>query len=176
VDRLKAEIKELMSAAELSDIKIENVTDYVKPLTYMFHIRVPGYAQRTGKRIFIQPAFFQRGANPLFATAGRKHPIYFSFPWSEDDHVQIELPPGYALDNADAPAPFGSGKISEYHPALSVTSDGKTLVYKRTFYFGGNNSVLFPVETYPAMKAYFDQLHKQDNHNIALKQTATASN
>ncbi|HEY0728352.1 MAG TPA: hypothetical protein VGD38_09805, partial [Pyrinomonadaceae bacterium] len=101
--------------------------------------------------------------------------IYFPFPWSEDDHVQIELPPGYALDNADAPAPFGSGKISEYKPALSITSDGKMLVYKRTFFFGGNNSVLFPVEAYPAMRGYFDQLHKQDNHNIALKQAAASN-
>lgn len=173
VDRLIAEVKELMSAAELADIKIENVTDDAKPLLYKFHVRVPGYAQRTGKRIFIQPAFFQRGANPLFATAGRKHPIYFHFPWSEDDHVEIDLPSGYALDNADAPAPFGSGKISEYKPALSITSDGKTLVYKRTFFFGGGSAVLFPVETYSAMKNYFDQLHKQDNHNIALKQTAS---
>ena len=173
VDRIKSEIKELMSAAELTDIKIENVTDHVKPLVYMFHVRVPGYAQRTGKRIFIQPAFFQRGVEPMFPTAGRKQPIYFHFPWSEDDQVQIELPPGYALDNADAPAPFGSGKISEYKPALSITSDGKTLVYKRTFFFGGNAAVLFPLETYPAMKAYFDQLHKQDNHNIALKQAAS---
>lgn len=175
VDRVKAEIKDLMSAAELTDIKIENITDDGKPLAYMFHIRVPGYAQRTGKRIFIQPAFFQRGVSPLFATAGRKHPIYFSFPWSEDDQVDIELPPGYALDNADAPAPFGSGKISEYRPALSVTSDGKMLVYRRTFFFGGNNSVLFPLEAYPAMKNYFDQLHKQDNHNIALKQAAASN-
>lgn len=173
VDRLTAEVKELMSAAELTDIKIENVTDDAKPLLYKFHVRVPGYAQRTGKRIFIQPAFFQRGANPLFATAGRKHPIYFHFPWSEDDHVEIDLPSGYALDNADAPAPFGSGKISEYKPALSITSDGKTLVYKRTFFFGGGSAVLFPVETYSAMKNYFDQLHKQDSHNIALKQTAS---
>jgi hypothetical protein len=175
VDRLKTEMKERLSAAEISDIKIENVSDYVKPLTYIFHIRVPGYAQRTGKRIFIQPAFFQRGLTPLFATTGRKHPVYFHFPWSEDDHVQIELPPGYALDNADAPAPFGSGKISEYRPALSVTSDGKMLIYKRVFFFGGSNAVLFPLDTYPALRAYFDQLHKQDNHNLALKQAAASN-
>jgi hypothetical protein len=175
VDRLKAEVKEQMSAAELTDIKIENVTDNVKPLVYTFHVRVPGYAQRTGKRIFIQPAFFQRGVEPLFATGGRKHPVYFHFPWSEDDQVHIELPPGYALDNADAPAPFGSGKISEYRPGLSITSDGKTLVYKRTFFFGGGGAVLFPLETYPAVKGYFDQVHKQDNHNIALKQAAASN-
>ncbi|HEX6284339.1 MAG TPA: hypothetical protein VFZ71_05665, partial [Pyrinomonadaceae bacterium] len=71
--------------------------------------------------------------------------------------------------------PFRSGQISEYKPALSVTSDGKVLVYKRTFFFGGGGAVLFPVETYPAVKAYFDQLHKQDNHSLALKQAAASN-
>jgi len=36
--------------------------------------------------------------------------------------------------------------------------------------------VLFPVESYPAMKAYWDQLNKQDSHSIALKQAVVSSN
>ncbi|HSD47707.1 MAG TPA: DUF3857 domain-containing protein, partial [Pyrinomonadaceae bacterium] len=174
-EALREEIKGRLSSAEISDIKIENVTDDVNPLAYSFRIRIPGYAQRTGKRLFIQPAFFQYGLKPLFATTMRKYPIYFHYPWSENDQVNIELPPGYALDNADAPAPFSSGKVSEYKPGLAITSDGKTLVYKREFFFGGGGAVLFPVETYPAMKAYFDQLHKQDSHSIALKQAASSN-
>jgi hypothetical protein len=173
---LKEEIKAQMSAADVTQIKIENVTDHVKPLAYSYHVRVPGYAQRTGKRLFLQPAFFQHGIGPLFATATRKYPIFFHYPWSEDDHVEIELPAGYALDNADAPSPFGSGRISEYKPTLSVTSDNKALVYRRAFYFGGGGSVLYPATSYSQLKIYFDALHKQDNHNIALKQTATSSN
>ena len=176
-DSLREELKEQMSGAEITNIKIQNVTDHVNPLVYTYHVRFPAYAQRTGKRLFLQPAFFQHGVEPEFATASRKYPIYFHYPWSEDDRVDIELPAGYALDNADAPAPFGSAPISEYKPRLSVTSDGKTLIYTRTFFFGGAGNVLFPVESYPQLKAYFDQLHKQDSHSIALKQgTATASN
>jgi len=170
---LKDEIKERMSAAEITNVKIENVTDHVKPLVFSYHVRLPGYAQRTGKRLFLQPAFFQHGVGPLFATTDRKYPVYFHYPWSEDDRVEIGLPKGYALDNADAPAPFGSGSISDYKPSLGVTSDGKTLVYKRTFFFGG---VLFQVETYPLLKNYFDLMHKQDNHSIALKQGAATTN
>jgi hypothetical protein len=169
---LKDDLKEQMSAAEITNVKIENVTDHVKPLIYSYNVRVPGYAQRTGKRLFVQPAFFQYGLKPLFASATRKYAIYFHYPWSEADEVNIDVPAGYSLDNADAPAPFGSGKISEYKPSLAITSDGKTLVYKRAFFFGGGSSVLFPVETYQAMKGYFDQLHKQDSHSIALKQAA----
>ena len=172
---VKDEIKDQISAAQITNVKIENVTDDTKPLVYTFNIRVPGYAQRTGKRLFVQPAFFQYGLKPLFASATRKYAIYFHYPWSEDDQVHIDVPTGYALDNADAPAPFASGKISEYKPHLAITSDGKTLVYKRAFFFGGAGSVLFPVESYPAVKGYFDQLNKQDSHSIALKQAAAAA-
>ena len=172
---LKDELKEQMSAADISNVKIENVIDHVKPLVYSYHVRFPGYAQRTGKRLFLQPAFFQHGLGPLFATTDRKYPVYFHYAWSEDDSVQIDVPKGYALDNADAPSPFSGGGIAEYKPSLAVTSDGKTLVYKRSFFFGGKDSVLFQVETYPLLKNFFDMLHKQDNHSLALKQNAATN-
>jgi len=162
-----------MSAAEVTDIKLENVTDHLKPLVYMYHVRFPGYAQRTGKRLFLQPAFFQYGLGPLFATTNRKHPIYFHYPWSEDDQVEISLPKGYSLDNADAPSPFAGGGISEYKPSLSASTDGSLLVYKRSFYFGKGGNILFPVESYSQLKTYFDTMHKQDSHSIALKQAAS---
>lgn len=172
-ESLKEEVKEQMSAAEISGIKIENVTDHVKPLIYSFHVRIPNYAQRTGKRLFIQPAFFQHGRGPLFATTGRKYAIYFHYPWSEQDQVDIELPKGYALDNADAPAPFGSGDISKYEVSIAASTDGSLLLYKRKFFFGGGNSIIFQVDAYGPLKNYFDVMHKQDSHSIALKQVAT---
>ena len=172
-ESLREEVKEQMSAAEISGIKMENVTDHVKPLIYTFHVRIPNYAQRTGKRLFIQPAFFQHGRGPLFGTTARKYPIYFHYPWSEQDQVDIELPKGYALDNADAPAPFGSGAISKYEVSIMASTDGSLLLYKRKFFFGGDGSIVFPVESYGPLKNYFDVMHKQDNHSIALKQTAT---
>ncbi|MCM3869655.1 MAG: DUF3857 domain-containing protein [Pyrinomonadaceae bacterium] len=174
-DTLKEIVKERLSTAELTDIRVENVTDPVKPFTYVYHIRVPGYAQRTGKRLFLQPAFFQRGSGPLFATSSRHHAVYFNYPWSEEDEVTIDLPAGFSLDSAESPAGFSSAPISEYKPTAAVTKDGRTLIYKRTFYFGGGGNILFPVGAYNQLKAYFDQLHTQDNHTITLKQAAVAA-
>ena len=172
-ESLKADIKEQMSAAEVSNIKIENVTDHVKPLVFAYHVRFPAYAQKTGKRLFLQPAFFQRGVGPMFATSTRKYPIYFHYPWSEDDTVEIEMPAGFAPDNAESPAPFGSGAITGYKPVLAVTTDNKKLVYKRAFFFGGGETIFFPVTSYPQLKNYFDAVSKEDNHSISLKQTST---
>jgi hypothetical protein len=172
---LKENVQARLSTAELDDIRVENVTDPVKPFTYKYKIKVPGYAQRTGKRLFLQPAFFQYGIGPLFTTSSRRHDVYFSYPWSEEDEVTIELPQGFATDSAEAPSPFGSSPISEYRPTASVSKDGRLLVYKRSFYFGGGGSILFPVASYSQLKTYFDQVHKQDNHIITLKQSAATA-
>jgi hypothetical protein len=162
--------------AELTDIKVENVNDPVKPFVYSFHVRVPGYAQRTGKRLFIQPAFFQKGLGALFPNAARRHEVYFHYPWSEEDKVQIELPEGYALDSAEAPSPFSGGELTKYEPYAGVTKDGRVLVYTRKFYFGktSGNLLRFPIGVYPNLKNYFDQVSKEDGHTLALKQGAAA--
>ncbi|HEX8128913.1 MAG TPA: DUF3857 domain-containing protein [Pyrinomonadaceae bacterium] len=172
---LRSQIKAKMSTAEVSDVQVENVTDPVKPFVYAYRVRVPGYAQRTGKRLFLQPAFFQRGANPLFPTTQRHNSVYFNYPWSEQDNVTIELPAGYALDNADAPMGINAGDTSKYDVKLAVTKDGRTLIYNRKFFFGTSTGMLFPVAAYSQLKTLFDELHKRDNHTITLKQAAATA-
>jgi transglutaminase-like putative cysteine protease len=173
---LRNMIKERMSTAEISDIKIENVTDFEKPFVYEFKIKVPGYAQRTGKRLFIQPSFFEKGTPPVFQTTERRYPIYFRHTWSEEDDVTIELPAGYALDNPEMPSPFKAGGITGYDMKLRTSQDERTLIMNRKFFFGGGANVLFPVNSYNQLKQVFDVLRERDNHTIALKQqSANAS-
>jgi hypothetical protein len=170
--------KERIAGSEITDAKMENVGDPVKPLVCTFHVRVAGYAQRTGKRLFLQPAFFQKGLGARFPNAARRHQVYFDHPWSEEDRVQFDLPEGYGLDNAESPGGVNGGPLSRYEPAAGITSDGRTLVYTRKFYFGkgsGSAELLFPTESYPSLKTYFDQVHKQDAHTLVLKQGATAA-
>jgi hypothetical protein len=158
--------------ADVGDIKIESATDPLKPFAYSYKVRIPGYAERTGKRLFLQPAFFQKGVAPMFTTSERRHDIYFHFPWMEQDHVTIELPAGYALDNAEAPSPLDFGQVGKYDVSLSITEDKTQLDYKRNLRFSG---LIFKKEAYPQLKKAFDALHKQDNHAVTLKQAAAAA-
>ena len=177
-ENLKDSYKQRLGGVEITDVQIENVTDPDKPYAYSLHIRAPGYAQRTGKRLFFQPAFFEHGRAPAFPTSGRTHLVYFHYPWAEEDHVEIALPEGFALDNPESPAPISGSEISKYEPKAMITKDGRTLVYQRKFFFGkgGAGALLFPTGVYPNLKAYFDAVNKQDGHTLAVKQgTATAS-
>jgi len=175
-ETLRDAVKERLSSAELSDIKIENVTDPIKPFVYSYHVRVPGYAQRTGKRLFFQPGFFNRGSGSQFSATARNYDLYFHYPWAEEDDLTIELPAGFALDNADAPAgisPEMTKQICAQKISISVTPDGHTLRYRRNFYFGGRGSILFPSQVYAGIKQLFDAVTQDNDHMITLKQTAT---
>ena len=171
-NKLRDSVKSRLSTAEFADIKIESATDPVKPFVQLYKVRVSGYAERTGKRLFLQPAFFQKGVAALFTTSERKSDIYFHFPWTEQDHVQIELPPGYALDNAEQPGSFNFGDAGSYDVNLGITKDGKTLDYKRNFRF---EMMLIPKASYPNLKTIFNAIHESDNHTVTLKQGAAAA-
>ncbi|HYN84537.1 MAG TPA: DUF3857 domain-containing protein [Pyrinomonadaceae bacterium] len=170
-EAFKATVAARLAGAEVTDVQIENVTDHDKPLVYTFKVRVPGYAQRTGKRLFFQPAFFERGAGPLFPLSQRLHHIYFTHFWAEQDTVEITLPEGFAPDKPEAPLTFNAGPVSSYEPKLSLTVDGRAVIYRRNFSFSGN---LIPANNYSQLKKYFDEVHKQDGHTLSLRQGATA--
>ena len=168
---LKDQIKVRLSTAEISDLKIENFDDNTKPLTYSFKVKVPNYAQRVGKRIIVQPGFFEQGSTPVFSAADRTYDVYFPYPWSEEDNVAITLPAGFILDGADAPQEIADrSSIGRLKITMSIQNPSNTLKYRRSFHFGGGGKNLFPVEAYPALKGLFDAFHKADTHAVSLKQ------
>jgi len=170
--RMHAALAKRISNAEIAEVKFENVTDPFKPIVISYKVRVQGYAERTGKRLFLQPDFFKKGVGPLFPTSERKHDVYFYYPWAEEDDILIELPADYALDNAEAPGDLVFGDLGHLKFKIGVTKDQRTLSYKREFRFTG---MIFPKDAYQNLKRAFDAVHQVDNHTITLKQGAAAA-
>jgi hypothetical protein len=170
-ENIKEEIKKRISTAEISDLTIENFENPALPLTYIFKIRVPNYAQKTGKRLFFQPGFFEYGTNPVFSSATRTHSIYFQYPWSEQDDVEFEMPKDFLLDSAEAPGDVAdSNKIGDLKISIGIDKASNKVIYKRSFYFGNGGLLLYPATTYQPLKGLFDAFHKSDTHTITLKQ------
>lgn len=163
--------RNILGSAEVSDISIENVTDPDKPFTYKFKVVVPGYATRTGKRLFFQPNVFERNSGSTFTSTSRRHDIFINYAWSERDSLEIELPEGYALENPDAPADLGDAqKISSSQVKISLSKDQKKIYYDRAFYFGNQGLLYFPAGSYSALKGLFDAYGKVNTHQLTLRQ------
>jgi hypothetical protein len=153
-------------------VSIENVTDVEKPYTTRFHMRVPGYAQRTGSRLFLQPAVFQKGIAPEFSASQRRYPIYFDYAWKDIDQVRIALPPGFDLESTATPPSGSFGRIGGYTMKLVKSTDGKSVEMTRELFFGADGRLQFPASTYVAMKIFFDDVAKADGLTIALRKAA----
>jgi hypothetical protein len=145
--------------------------DSSKPVVHEYKVRVPSYAQKTGKRLFFQPGFFEYGVEPVFSSAKRKYDVFFHYPWSEADSIHFELPAGYDLDSADSPGDFSDpSKIGSLAIEIGIDKAHGTMQYKRKFHFGGGGNTLFPSGSYIPVKNLFDAFHKMEAHTITLRQ------
>lgn len=167
----RAEIKARLSNAEISNVSIENVDDPTKPLIKRYTVKMADYAQKTGKRLFLQPGFFEYGEPPIFSATTRKYNIFFHYPWSENDSVTIKFPASFELDNADAPSKITDAQnIGLLDIRIRIDRSQNMLLYDRDFHFGGGNFTLFMAKDYTLLKNMFDTFQKSDSHTITLKQ------
>ncbi|MEP7213377.1 MAG: DUF3857 and transglutaminase domain-containing protein [Acidobacteriota bacterium] len=172
-ETIKNEVVGRMSSAEVTDISVENFDDPMKPLRYVYKVRVPNYALKAGKRLIVQPGFFEYGVSPVFSSATRTHNIFFRYPWSEQDKIEIQLPAGYAIESPEIPGDvFDPSGICRLNISMQIDKQANKLIYGRTFHFGANGKTLFPVSVYKALKGLFDAFHKADNTALSLKQTS----
>jgi hypothetical protein len=169
LERLQSDVTQAMPGAEVSKLRIENVTDLDKPLLLAYHVRIAAYAQRAGKRLIFQPALFERSAPALFAATERRHPVYFHYPWSEEDTLRFEMPPGYELDNPQTPAPVSGGAAADYRVKLKLARNPYTLIFERTFSLGGDGALFYGKEAYPVLKQLFDLIGQGDRFQVAVK-------
>lgn len=166
----------IFGSAEIDNFTIENVSDPAQPFVYTFKIRVPGYASRTGKRLFFQPNVFERNSKPRFTASDRKYDVYISYPYSEQDDITIEFPEGFALESGDSPGKVRDQQgIGSHETTMHLSQNGKILSYKRSFSFGNGGFIHFPVASYPLIKQMFEMFNKADVHQLTLRQGATAS-
>jgi hypothetical protein len=163
--------KQSLGSAEITAFRFIDFNDSSRPYTYMFNVKVPNYAQKTGKRLFLQPNFFKYGTSPVFSSQTRKYPIYFDFAWSEEDSIDIELPEGYEIDSLGEPNEIkeGSdlGRLTNYY---TFDKENNLLKADRRFYFGTKGRLTFPVTAYQPLKNLFDLFHKADTNSVSLRQ------
>jgi hypothetical protein len=165
---LRERVKERFSEFELSNIQVTISPDAKLPPGVKYHLLVKGYAQRTGKRLFFRPGFFTVGQRALFNDANRTNGIYFPYPWSELDNIDIHLPAGFQLDHPEKPGPFEVPSIVKYAANISINNTTNTLFYRRTFTFGGAQIPNFEVKNYKGVKGIFEQAHANDEHMLTL--------
>jgi hypothetical protein len=165
----KEAFTERMSGAEITGIKFLGTDSAKAPYGYSLHLKMPGYAQRTGTRMFVKPAVFEYGDRAVFTAALRTNPIYFPFPWTERDTVTLTLPPGYEFEDAASLPSVKFGDHAAYEYVLTISPDRHEAVLKRTLVVCNAKQILFSVEEYQGLKRFFDLVVQDDGFALSVR-------
>ena len=165
---MKERLLKRYSEAEVSDLRIENAEDTEQPLVLHYHIRVPGYAARTGKRLLFSPEFFQRGVAGQFTASDRHSDVHFPFAWHEVDELAIDYPDGFELEPPSPVTPFTFAPLGSYVYTVSAPKP-RQLICRRELVFGAGGALSFQQAVYPKLKALFDRIHGRDGQMFSLR-------
>lgn len=172
-DHLRDELKRRFASFELSKVRYSAVDDLTKSVGLTYHVRIDGYAQHTGKRLFLNPAYFEAGIGSFFTSDKRELPVYFEYPWTESDVISIQLPDDYELDHGQAPGSVVFAPVGSY--SVKMFMDKGTLQYRRSLTFGQDQLLLFNQDLYPTIKQIFDRIHTADNQMLSFKLASVGS-
>lgn len=171
-DFVKNEIQSTLKLAEVSDVVIEHAADSHEPMRVSYHLRVPEFAERTGSRLFIQPAVFQKNESALFTAATRAMDVIFRYRYVEADEIKITPPEGFTLEAGSAPQSLEVTGVGSYHVSIGVTRQTQTLVYTRRL---AVDTLFLSAKAYDPLKRAFDSIHSRDNHVLTLKRVPAAA-
>jgi hypothetical protein len=169
---LEDQAKEYIPAA--SEVDLTNKPDWISsstPLVAEFHLKIPGWISGAGKRALFPVGVFTASEKRVFEHEGRVHPIYFAYPYQQEDDLNISLPDGWRVGSLP-PAQNLDAKAALY--ALKVESDKGTVRLTRNLNI---DLLLLEQKYYPVLRNFFQVVRTGDEEQIVLQPAgATASN
>ena len=164
----------IYGAPSISKFEMAQKDDASLPLVVRMEFSAQGFCARTGKRILLEPGFFEHNSRAQFTETNRKADIYFHYAYSEDDEVTIELPEGWELDKPSAPKSSKLSEVGNYEAKVRITADKRKVLYSRKFSWGSEGTLIIPGKNYAAVKNIFDFVQEQDHHVLTLRQEGAA--
>jgi hypothetical protein len=167
---LKEILSKELEPAEIDITGIENLDDLSKPVEISYTLTWTGFATAADNRMFIHPFVFHANSPSPFTATERQNPIFFPFEHQDNDHLTIQLPPGYEVEVKVAPQ-SQPGDILSHTLALAYDPKHHVLYVDRDF-----SSSLIGVEqsNYANLKQWYDAVADCDQYQLILVKTTTS--
>jgi len=169
---LEDQAKEYIPAA--CDVDLTNTPDWKSsstPLVAEFKLKIPGWVSGAGRRALLPTGIFSASEKRVFEHEQRVHPIYFEYPYQQEDDVTVSLPAGWQVSSLPTPLKQ-DGHVVLY--ALKAENDKGTVRLTRTL---NVDLIILDQKYYPALRNFFQVVRTGDEQQIVLQPSgATASN
>lgn len=152
--------------------ELTNKPDWVNPRTPLvaeFDVKIPNWSSSAGKRIVMPAALFSAADRHVFEHSERVHPIYFAFPYENDDDVTIDLPEGWKVYSFPRPQKQAAQDLAY---SLTAENDHTQLHLTRKLTL---DVFLLDRGHYPAIRGFFQAVRNGDEQQIMLEPASTSA-
>jgi len=119
-----------------------------------------------GSRVMIPMSVFHAKDKNPFAPTTRRAPVYFQYPWVEEEEVTLEVPEGYGVETMPNAANIDAGIIAYNGNYANATS---TVSFKRRLTV---DSMFVQRENYDKLRAVYSRITAADQEQVVLRKAA----
>ena len=131
-----------------------------------YELTLPDRVLSAGNRRLMPAGWFVGYSNDAFRRPERISPIYFGYPWDNEEDVEIELPAGWTLDGVPQ-ARHVDQKLLLY--SMEVGSDRNVVRMKRHFRL---DLTLLTASSYGAIHKFYEDMRAGDVQQVVIKTSA----
>jgi len=158
-----------IASYQLTKAQVGSMRDVREPLFVRYNFTAPDYAKKSGNLMLLRPRVLGQKNWSIMEGNKRLYPVEYDEVSVQSDSFEIELPPGYEVDELPDPVDtvFDFG---EYHS--KVVESGNVLKYTRQFTI---KQVIVPTNRLDDLKKFYRQIASDEKNAAVLRPKAGAS-
>jgi hypothetical protein len=153
-----------LSGVTLRSATVPDLETYDDTLAVRYSFEAQNYAKTAGNLLLVRPRVLgAKGEDVLEGKKPRRYPIQFEYATLQSDVVEIQLPPGYVVDELPEPVSVDYG-LAKYTSKTELK--GSVLRYERNFEI---SDVMVRHEMFDKMKQFYRQIAMDERASAVLK-------
>ena len=161
---LESWLKETLPAAALESASFEGVESYSGKARIHYRFSLPDAVSAAGDRLVLSPSLFSDDMSSRFTSVKRRTPVHFPYRRKTVERIAFTLPRGYVLGEGPRPSSVREGPLSL--TTVCVQDEEGRVVFSRRLEI---DAMVWPVEQYPRLKGFFDQVREAGSQPLILK-------
>jgi transglutaminase-like putative cysteine protease len=155
-------VGEDLTGFTLTNVKMENLQDVDQEMAIHYTVSASSYSKTMGSLLMVRPRVLGSDALP-FDDKPRRFSINFEETKLNQDEFDVELPPGYVVDEMPEPVKLDVG-FASYESKTTV--QGSTLHYSRTYTV---RAIEVPAKQYDEVRRLMAAIVNDEHSNVVLR-------
>ena len=149
---------------EVTHVDFSSVETNTLTVDLPLKLKLPRYAARTGKRLFLPVNLMERWSSVPPANEARTQPIkYFPYPFVDADTIRYEVPAGFTVEAVPVPVEVETA-FGQYAAKVVPEPDGALTYYR----WVAITQATCPAEDYDAFRDFMRRITQADRAQVVL--------